>query len=125
MAFRYRLPKNFRLQPIKTEKERKARIRELDGILRSNEEALSRIDGLVSFGLAVSRNCWTDFCMYFRMTNKFTSEQHDDIVQMIALLPGMTPENVQFEIEPVPKGKHTAFGGERIRPVKPRRWDGS
>ena len=103
---------------LPTDKDYKAMSHKMSEILLPNEKSLSKIDGVVSFGLRVSKKNWKQIKMYFTLGNKLNIEEQVSVIQRIIALPKMTVETVEFDTET--KEKQTAFKGQYIRPDKPR-----
>jgi hypothetical protein len=89
-------------------------------ILLSNEDALSKIDGIVSFGIGISKRNWKKVVIQFTMSNKLDILTQTDILRNVMGMSGITSENIEFNTEAKKSGKHTAYGNERIRADKPK-----
>ena len=57
MSFKYELPPGYELTPIPTDAERKKECRRLVGLLDEYKETVERIDGLVGYGIGISKVC--------------------------------------------------------------------
>jgi hypothetical protein len=109
------------MDSLPTDKDYKAMCHKMSDILLPNEKVLSKIEGIVSFGIRISKQDWTKVKMYFMFSNKLGHEEQAEIIQRVLVLPGMTVDNIEFDVEPKRQGKHIAFENERIRADKPRK----
>lgn len=109
------------MDSLPTDKDYKAMSHAASAVLLPNEKALSKIEGIVSFGIRIAKRDWTKIVMYVMLSNKLTPEAQNDAAQRVMRLPGMTTENLEFDIEPQDSGKHNAFENEHVRPDKPRK----
>jgi len=125
MSFKYRLPADYEIVKIPTNKARRAECIQLSEYLKDSLYDLTRIDGIVSYGIGISKTNWSKSVIQVKITNKLPIKEQVRILEKIMSLDNITSGNVELSFEKERKGRHDAFGGERIRPDKPRKWDGS
>ena len=110
------------MDSLPTDKDYKAMCHAASAVLLPNEQAISKVDGIVSFGIRISKQNWTKVVMYFMLSNKLSVAAQNDAVRRVMCLPGMTTENLEFDVEQKERGgKHVAFENERVRADKPRK----
>ena len=105
---------------LPTDKDYKEISHKMSEILLPNERALNRIDGLVSFGLRISKQDWKQIKMYFMLSNRLNINEQAIAIQHIIMLPGITTNNIEFDNEAKETMGHAAFKGQHVRADKPR-----
>ena len=58
MSFKYRLPADYEIVKIPTNKARRAECIQLSEYLKDSLYDLTRIDGIVSYGIGISKTNW-------------------------------------------------------------------
>ena len=115
MSFKYELPPGYELTPIPTDAERKKECRRLVGLLDEYKETVERIDGLVGYGIGISKDNWCKICVQLTFSHKVTQQGMFDAAVVLINIPGM-----HFEAKRERRPGGESFSGQRIRPDKPR-----
>ena len=109
---------------LPTDKDYKAMCHKMSGILVPNDNAIAKIDDIVSFGIRISRQDWTKIVMYFMFSRSLANEKQAVAIQRILLLPGMTMDNIEFNLEDKKVGSSPATRTNYVQTMSSTRCKG-
>lgn len=113
MGFTYKLPSDYELVSIPTEKERKTQCRCLVELIDNNLDTFNKLDGLVGYGIGISSDNWCKTRIKLTFSHKMNDLQMYEGVKIIAELPGISYDIIEGKQETKPGGR--AFSGQRIK----------